>query len=112
MKLGKSNDSVQQFATPLEKATTPSLDDLKEYSVGQAENLKTNDSVAIPYLQRALAIDPNFATAYAVLGICFSNLGEGKQADDLLKKAYDLRERASEPEKLYILSHYYGGSMG
>jgi len=57
-------------------------------------------------------VDPNFATAYAVLGICFSNLSEAKQADDLLKKAYDLRERASEPEKLYILSHYYGGSIG
>src|SRR5258707_1745525 len=111
-KLGESLASVQQFATPLEQATTSSLDALKEYSVGQAEHLKTNDSVAIPYLQRAIAIDPNFATAYAVLGICFSNLGEGKQPDDVLKKAYDLRERASEPEKLYILSHYYGGSMG
>src|SRR6266478_1288909 len=111
-KLGESLASVQQFATPLEQATTSSLDALREYSVGQAEHLKTNDSAAVPYLQRAIAIDPNFATAYAVLGICFSNLGEAKQADDLLKKAYDLRERASEREKLYILSHYYGGSIG
>jgi tetratricopeptide (TPR) repeat protein len=111
-KLGESLASVQQFATPLEQATTSSLDALKEYSVGQAEHLKTNDSAAIPYLQRAIAIDPNFATAYAVLGICFSNRSEAKQADDLFRKAYDLRERASEPEKLYILSHYYGGSIG
>jgi len=111
-KLGESLASVQQFATPLEQATTSSLDALKEYSLGEAEHLKTNDEAAIPHFKRAIEVDPNFATAYAVLGICFSNLSEAKQADDLLKKAYDLRERASEPEKLYILSHYYGGSIG
>ena len=111
-KLGESLASVQQFATPLEQATTSSLDALKEYSLGQAEHLKTNDEAAIPHLKRAIEVDPNFATAYAVLGICFSNRGEAKQADDLFRKAYDLRERASEPEKLYILSHYYGVSIG
>jgi len=111
-KLGESLSSVQQFATPLEQATTSSLDALKEYSLGQAEHLKTNDEAAIPHLKRAVEIDPNFATAYAVLGICFSNLGEAKQSVDLLKKAYDLRERASEREKLYILAHYYGEGTG
>ena len=55
---------------------------------------------------------PNFATAYATLGVCYSNLGELKPATDLLKKAYDLRERASEREKLYILAHYYGEATG
>ena len=111
-RLGESLASVQQFATPLEQATTSSLDALKEYSLGETAHLETNDEAAIPHLKRAIELDPNFATAYAVLGICFSNLGEVKQADDLFRKAYDLRERASEPEKLYILSHYYGVSIG
>ena len=111
-KLGESLASVRQFATPLEQATTSSLDALKEYSLGEAEHMKTKDDAAIPHLKRAVEIDPNFATAYAVLGICFSNLGEAKQGVDLLKKAYDLRERASERERFYILAHYYGEGTG
>ncbi len=107
-KLGESLASVQQFTTPLEQATTSSLDALKEYSLGEAEHLKTNDAEAIPYLQRATAIDPNFATAYAVLGVCYGNIAENKQSLEFLKKAYDLRERANEREKFYILAHYYG----
>ena len=110
-KLGESLASVQQFATPLEQATTSSLDALKEYSLGEAEHLKTNDDKAIPHLRRAIELDPNFATAYAVLGVCYSNLSEPK-ATDVLKKAYDLRERASEREKFYILAHYYGDASG
>jgi tetratricopeptide (TPR) repeat protein len=106
-KLGESLSSVQQFATPLEQATTSSLDALKEYSLGEAEHLKVNDDTAIPYLQRAIEIDPNFATAYAVLGVCYQNRDEEKHGFEFLKKAYDLRERASEPEKFYILAHYY-----
>ena len=111
-KLGESLASVQQFATPLERATTSSLDALKEYSVGEAEHLKLNDEEAIPHLKRATELDPNFATAYATLGVCYSNLDDPKRASDLLKKAYDLRERASEREKLYILAHHYGEGTG
>jgi eukaryotic-like serine/threonine-protein kinase len=110
-KLGESLASVQQFATPLEQATTSSLDALKEYSLGEAEHLKTDDDKAIPHLQRAIELDPNFATAYAVLGVCYGNLNE-PNAFDLLKKAYDLRERASEREKFYILAHYYFEGTG
>jgi eukaryotic-like serine/threonine-protein kinase len=111
-KLGESLASVKQFATPLEQATTSSLDALKEFSLGEAEHSKTNDDKAIPYLKRAVELDPNFATAYAVLGVCYINLNEPNRASDLLKKAYDLRERASEPEKLYIQAHYYGRVTG
>src|SRR5260370_40294565 len=108
-KLGESLASVQQFGTPLEQATTSSPDALKEYSLGEAEHLKLHDDAAIPHLKRAVEIDPNFATAYAVLGVCYGNLAEDKQAIDFKKKAYDLRERASEREKLYILAHYHDG---
>ena len=107
-KLGESLASVQQFATPLEQATTSSLEALKAFSLGNAEHKKTNDEAAVPHLRRATELDPNFASAYAVLGVAYSNLAQNKQSLGCLKKAYDLRERASEREKLYILAHYYG----
>ena len=106
-KLGESLSSVQQFATPLEQATTSSLDALKEFSVGNAAHLRLEDPEAIPSLQRAVALDPNFAMAHAVLGVAYNNTGSSTKANEALKKAYDLRDRASEKEKFYIEGHYY-----
>jgi eukaryotic-like serine/threonine-protein kinase len=106
-KLGESLASVQQFATPLEQATTSSLDALKAFSLGQGLHNHLEDSASIPDLQRAVELDPNFAMAYAVLGTVNSNVGNAKAAVQCLTKAYELRERASEPEKLYITGHYY-----
>src|SRR5216684_3131395 len=111
-KLGESLASVQQFATPLEQATTSSLDALKEYSLGQAEHLKLHDDAAMPHLERAIEIDPNFATSYATLAVVYSNLTHMRKSRDFLKKAYDLPERASERERFYILGHYYGEGTG
>ena len=111
-KLGESLASVQQFATPLEQATTSSLDALKEYSLGQAEHQKVHEDAARPHLERAIEIDPNFATAYATLAVVYSNLTHMQKSRDFLKKAYDLRERASERERFYILAHYYGEGTG
>jgi eukaryotic-like serine/threonine-protein kinase len=111
-KLGESLASVQQFATPLEQATTSSLEALKEYSQGQALHLKLHDTEAIPYLTRAIELDPNFASALATLATCYSNNGETDQSKQFLRKAYDLRDRASERERFYILSHYYGEGTG
>ena len=53
-------------------------------------------------MKRSIELDPNFAMADATLGVVLSNLGEKKQASDYLKKAFELKERASEREKLYI----------
>jgi eukaryotic-like serine/threonine-protein kinase len=110
-KLGESLSSVQQFATPLEQATTSSLDALKEYSLGQAKHLRLNDEAAIPYLQTATKIDPNFAMAHTTLGVAYSNQTRETEALDSLKKGYDVRERASERERFYIQSHYYDQAM-
>ncbi len=105
-KLGESIGSVQKFATPLEAATTSSLEALQAYTLGQAEHQKTDDIAAIPHLKRATEIDPNFAMAYATLGVVYNNLNRPTEGADALKKAYDLRERASQRERLYIESHY------
>src|SRR5258708_929572 len=107
-KLGESIGSVQKFDAPLEAATTSSLDALKEFSLGQAEHQKFNDEAAIPHLKRAVELDPNFAMALAVLGVANNNTGNPNEAYEYLQRAFDVKERASERERFYISSHYYG----
>jgi tetratricopeptide (TPR) repeat protein/tRNA A-37 threonylcarbamoyl transferase component Bud32 len=111
-RLGESLASVQKFAMPLEQATTSSLEALKAFSLGQAEHLKLADDKAIPHLRQAIRLDPNFAMAYATLGVCLGNQGESSQAVDNLKKAFELQERASERERFYISAHYYENVTG
>lgn len=106
-KLGESLASVQQYAKPLEQATTSSLEALKEFSLGQAAHEATEDLKAIPHLKKAVQLDPNFARAYAVLGICQTNNGDSKNGFENLRKAFALKDRATEPERLYIEAHYY-----
>src|SRR4030081_1293886 len=106
-KLGESIGSVQKFATPLEAATTSSLDALQAFSLGQADHQKFDDLAAIPHLKRAIELDPNFAMALATLGVAYSNEGDSRTAVGYIQRAFDLRDRASEREKFYISSHYY-----
>ena len=111
-KLGESIGSVQKFATPLEQATTSSLEALQAFTLGQAEHSKLEDEKAIPHLKRAVELDPNFAMAYATLGVVYGNLTQNKQQRYNLSKAFDLKDRASEREKLYISAHYYSEVTG
>ncbi|HLB89003.1 MAG TPA: protein kinase, partial [Terriglobales bacterium] len=105
--LGESLASVQKYDAPAENVTTPSLEALKAYSLGyQAMVVKSDPPAAVSLFQRAISLDPNFAMAYARLGICYSNLNETTRAADNTRKAYHLQERVSEREKLYIASHY------
>jgi len=106
-KMGESLASVQQFAKPLEQATTSSLEALQDFTLGNAEHQKQHDELAVPHLTKAVELDPNFAMAYATLGVAYSNLGRNTESTQALKKAYDLRDRASEREKFYIEAHYY-----
>ncbi len=107
VKLGESLASVQKYDAPAENVTTPSLEALQAYSLGyQAQIVKLDNAVAIPLFQRAISLDPNFAMAYARLGTNYSNLGETARAAENTRKAYELRERVSEREKFYIVSHY------
>jgi eukaryotic-like serine/threonine-protein kinase len=106
-KLGESLSTVQKFDTPLQQATTPSLEALQAYSLAwKAEVGGNNSAAAVPLLQRAIKLDPNFALAYADLGWSHSNLQEGSLASADVRKAFELRERVSEYEKLYIEAEY------
>ena len=108
-KLGESIGSVQKFATPLEQATTSSLEALQAFTLGQAEhNRSWNDEKAVPHLKRAIELDPNFAMAYGTLGVVYGNLSQNKASKlENLSKAFELKDRASEREKFYISAHYY-----
>ncbi len=99
-KLGESLNSVQKYATPLEEATTPSLEALKAYSLG----VKV---ASLPFLQRAVDLDPNFAAAYAYIAMNHFNLNEVGQGAESIRKAYELREKASERERFLIEGNYY-----
>ena len=105
--LGESLASVQKYDAPIEQATTPSLEALKVYSLGRKASAASEWAAAVPFLQRAISLDANFAMAFARLGTCYKNLGENTLGTQNIQKAYELRERVSEPEKLYIESHYY-----
>jgi eukaryotic-like serine/threonine-protein kinase len=106
-KLGESLASVQKYDEPPDNVTTPSLDALKAYTLAyQALVVKADPLAAVSLFQRAISLDPNFAMAYARLGICYSNLNETARAAEYARKAYQLRDRVSEREKLYIASHY------
>ena len=107
-KLGESLISVQKFDTPLEQATTPSLEALQAYSMGRRTMVEKGDSAAaVPFFSRAIHLDPKFAMAYAALGNAYSNLGEMGLAADNTMQAYELRGRVSGRERFYIESHYF-----
>ena len=106
-RLGESLSSVQKFDKPLEEATTPSLEALRAYSTSLRIRREKGDTEAIPFLKRAIELDPDFALAYAALGIAYSNLGQASLASEYVKKAYDLRQRVSDREKLSISTVYF-----
>ncbi len=107
-KLGESLKTVQKLDTPIEQATTPSLEALQAYSLGRKTmSGKADFTAAVPLLERSIQLDPNFAMAYAMLGTTYHNLGEKIRAAENTRKAYDLRGHVSEWEKFYIESHYY-----
>ena len=106
-KLGESLSSVQKFDVPLEEATTNSLEALKAFTLGRKSGNEKGDAESIPFDKRAVELDPNFALAYDNLGVSYFNLSQPSLAADYLKKAFDLRERVTEREKLHITALYY-----
>lgn len=107
LKLGESLATVQKFDAPLEQATTPDLEALKAYSLGVSKWGKGDPSGAIPLFQKAIELDPGFAAAYLELGRSYNILGKYGLAQEPIRKAYELRKRASERERFDIVAGYH-----
>ena len=105
-RLGESLATVEKHSTPLVDVTTSSLEALKAYSTAMKVSLASGSASAIPFFRRAVEIDPNFAMAYANLGLAYSGVGESVLSAESATKAWQLRERASERERFFIDFNY------
>jgi eukaryotic-like serine/threonine-protein kinase len=108
-KLGESLPSVEKFSVPFE-ATTPSLEAIRNYSMGQRTESVAGSAESIPFYKRAIEIDPNFPMAYASLSNSYANLRQPSLALEYATKAYQLRDRATEKEKLVISALYFSAT--
>jgi eukaryotic-like serine/threonine-protein kinase len=110
--LGESLATVQRFDVPLEQATTPSLEALKEYSLGIRADAEKGSGAALSYFQRAVKLDANFAMGYNAVGNAYYSLGEVGRSGEYYTKAFEVREHASDRERLAITADYYLGVSG
>jgi serine/threonine protein kinase/Tfp pilus assembly protein PilF len=110
--LGESLATVQKFDVPLAQATTFSLEALQAYSLGLKASNEKGAAAALPYDQRAIELDPNFAMGYLAVGVDYTGEAETGRAAEYFRKAFQLRENASKREKLMIEAEYYSGVTG
>ena len=106
-KLGEALASVQRYDVKIEEASTPSLEALKAYSQGTRTRRTSSDFDSVPFFRRAIELDPEFALAYARLGTVYNNLSQADEARKMTARAYELRSKVSEVERLYIEARYY-----
>jgi eukaryotic-like serine/threonine-protein kinase len=104
-KLGESLASLQKYS--IRQFSTPSLEALQAYSLGTATKREKGAAAALPFFKRALELDPNFAVAYGSIGTIYYDLGELALSVEKTRKAYELRDKVTAHERLYIESHYY-----
>jgi len=106
-KLGESLVTIQGYDAPVERASTSSLEALQAYSLGLKIWFAKGVDGALPFFQRAIELDPKFAMAYGRLGTAYAEVGEGVLSVENTRKGYELREKVSQRERLYLESHYY-----
>ena len=111
-RLGESLATVEEFDTPLAEATTPSLEALKAYSLGQKKMSEGQRSAALSFFKRAVDLDPNFAAAYVSMSGIYRERHEPERAAEGIRKAYELREKVSAPERFDIETSYYSRATG
>lgn len=111
-KLGESITSIERFDTPIQNSTTFSLEALKLYSLANNKVAEGKNDEAITLLKRAVDIDPDYAGAWATLGTIYYNKNQFTTAAEYAEKAYNLRERTTEREKLRIADFYYAAVTG
>jgi len=105
-RVGESLATVANHETPLAEATTPSLEALKAYSAGMKVAFSGGDAAAVPFVERAIEIDPQFAMAHAFLGRLYGDIGESVLSAESTRRAYRLRDRASDRERFFITVSY------
>ena len=111
-KLGESMSSIRRFDTPVEQVTTPSLEALKAFSLGTKMMSEGADAEAIPFLKRAVELDPDFAMAYAALAAAYGNVADTSLEIANIRKAFDLRDHVSAREKFRITALYESDVTG
>lgn len=107
MRLGEPPAMQKRFNVPLIQATTTSLAALNAYTLGEEKHIAGQDEAATSDYKLAVDLDPSFALAYAHLGVAYTNLGEESLSTQYYQKAFDLRDRTTDRERLYIASSYY-----
>jgi serine/threonine protein kinase/tetratricopeptide (TPR) repeat protein len=110
--LGESGTSLARHNVPIEEATTPSLEALKAYTEGTARRAAGSEMDAIPFLERAIALDPRFALAHTTLSAIYGGLGETGRSEQFARLAYENREHVSERERLFITYQYHDRVTG
>jgi hypothetical protein len=110
-RVGESLTTVVKYDTPLAEATTPSLEALKAYSTAWKVHASKGAEASVPFFKQAIEIDPQFAMAYASLGLMYGSTGESALATENIRKAYELRDRASDSERFFITAHHAGGQQ-
>jgi tetratricopeptide (TPR) repeat protein len=110
--LGESLATVQKFDVPLADATTPSLDALKAYSLGQRAVREKGQAAGLAYYLHAIELDPNFAMGYRAVGNTYANMSELERSSQYTAKAFQLRDHASEREKMALTANYYDSVTG
>jgi eukaryotic-like serine/threonine-protein kinase len=110
--LGESLSSVQKYDVPLADATTTSLEALKTFSIGQRTSREKGTAESIPFMKRAVELDPNFALAYTSLATSYYNLNQIDLSIAAIKKAFELRDRVTERERSHITTLYYDIATG
>jgi len=106
-RLGESLASLQRFNLPVEQVTTPSLEALRAYTLGNARRQAGQEIESIPFFEHAIQLDPDFAMAYTALSTVYGNLGESQRSEEYVQRAYDNRNRVSERERLFITFQYH-----
>jgi tetratricopeptide (TPR) repeat protein len=110
--LGESLPSIQRFDVPIEQATTPSLVALKAYALGLEQRRRGREMESIAFFNQAIELDSQFASAYGTLSTVYGSLGEWQRSEDYAKRAFDLRNRVSERERLFITYQYHDRVTG
>ena len=105
-RLGESLASLERFAAPIDQATTPSLEALKAYSLGNQRRGEAREDEALAFYERATQLDPNFAMAWARISVIHWNVLDFAKSMAAAERAYALRDRVSELERFYIIGRY------